>query len=394
MSLLFADSFDHYAPVSTPFGLQHQLAGKWDNASTAPRRIGRRGTNGIYPGDVNNGLVKNLNGQYATLIVGTAMFADREGVSSLQRFDPFGLEPSAGGMGFVLRHDGWDYVRLGITTDGRFVVSRSRFAQAAGGEEYNYITFGGRTQLLVTEPNLFQFGQWNYVEFKATASYTTGSFYIYVNGVEVAAVEDVRTVPFIYGDDPDDPAFLAPATFTQVALVFNSTSNNGSAAAFDDFYIFDDTGSTNNDVIGDVQVDLILPDGVGAASDSTIEGSAPAASRWESARVADGATAFVRLAAVDEEDSYTFEDLPYETADVFGVQVVTVARKSDSGPARLALTNRVGSGEIDAAPDLLPPSAGDIFGTQHAALDASAEGAWTLERVQDSEFGVRRQIVP
>ncbi len=114
------------------------------------------------------------------------------------------------------------------------------------------------------------------------------------------------------------------------------------------------------------------------------------ATRWENVDEAvpdDGATA-VRFNAAGDEDSYTFEDLPYDTASIYGVQVTAFARKSDSGLARAKLTNRVNAEVIESA--ALIPSAGDDYGAISAQFDESADGEWSLEKVQDSEFGLKR----
>jgi hypothetical protein len=228
------------------------------------------------------------------------------------------------------------------------------------------------------------------LEWKITAATDdTGSFQVRVNNDLVADVTGVRTVPFAQGDGPADPQYYNPENFTQFSIDSTIGTN-----AFDDLYVLNAEGYTNNDFLGDTYVELLLPDGDGLVDDSTIIGTSPETTRWESVRIADGAISAVQFSATGEADSYTFEDLPYATATVYGVQVVAQARKEDSGFIRMNLTNDVNSETVDADPTLLTPSAGDVYAYRTAQLDESADGAWTLQKVQDSEFGVRREELP
>jgi hypothetical protein len=227
--------------------------------------------------------------------------------------------------------------------------------------------------------NVFQFFQWNFLEFKAIiATDATGAYAVRLNGQTLVNVSSVRTVPI--GRGFTNPGYIPNFWLRENQVV-------------DDLYVLNGDGARNNDFLGDLQVDLSKPDGAGLRSDSVIVGTSPAATRWQSNLTADHGVTAVELDATDDSDSYTFEDLPYDTAEVFGVQLVTQARKSDGGPIRLTLTNDVDAVDVDALPVKLSVSAGDVFAYQHAALDEAASGPWTLARFQDSEFGTRRENV-
>jgi len=375
MSLIFADSFDHYALVSSA----RQVRGKWD--LTPPSGFanvpGRRGTTGT-----TGGLRKNIDPK-SGLVVGCAIFSGGTS-ANLNGINPALPEQQRGAFLFDLLNDSIIYLSLGVSSDGRMRVSRGAYPQVRAGEGgLTQGSVGGRESLWTSAPKLFEFGQWNYVEFYAIATGgDSGLVKVALNGATVLE-DEFRTIPLapVVG-------FPFPGNFTQVAL------RGDIGASYDDFYIFDTSGSRNNDFIGDVQVDLILPDGPGARANSVIGGTTPAPTRWQGAVSPDDGVTLNRLDASGDDDSFTFEDLPYETAEVYGVQVVALARKSDAGPARLNLTHDVNSETVDATPELLTPSAGNTFSYETAALDTSADGPWTLELVQDSEFGYRREELP
>lgn len=382
MALVFADSFDHYA-TNPANANQHDLNGKWET-NFAARRTGRRGSLGAR--DV---VLKNLMPQ-TTLILGLAVFLDYEQVSLNGVWVPVG-EPSRGGFGFTVYNDSQIYCKLGLGSDGRMRVTRGAYpgtSQTDGGG--SYFAGGLASVLWTSSAPVWKFGQWNFLEWKITAKTdNTGSFAVRVNGEEVANVTGVRTVPFALGDGPSNPQYYNPANFTQFSIDSTLGTN-----AYDDLYVCNATGAVNNDFLGDTYVELIRPDGAGFKSDSTIVGTTPEPTRWQSVRTANGGTSAVKFGATGNADSYTFENLPYTAATVYGVQVVAQARKEDSGFARMSLTNRVNSLNADASPTLLTPSAGDVYAFRTATLDQSANGSWTLQKVQDSEFGVRREALP
>jgi hypothetical protein len=93
---------------------------------------------------------------------------------------------------------------------------------------------------------------------------------------------------------------------------------------------------------------------------------------------------------VGDADSYAHENLPYNDVTVYGVQGVIAARKSDAGLAAIQHTQRVNSTNDEGATHY--PAGGD-FSYFLTPFDASADGAWTLEKLNGSEFGVKRVAV-
>jgi hypothetical protein len=397
MSLLFAESFDHLRPLDA--GRVH-LDGKWDIPGVAPVRLGRRGTLGLdlaLTVPVNNGFFpmvarKNLPPQEG-LIVACACFIGSEASSRLAS-NPATGELGGGGFGFMVGTDDYLYIRLGLTSDGALIVSRSAYPQNSiddGGGAF--LGSGRRVRLWESDPDIFPFAQWNTLEFRVVASYASGSFAVRLNNELLVEETNVRTVPYNQAESSasGNLGTINPASFSQVAI---ASGGNGTGSVVDDFYVLNLSGSRNNDFLGNVQVDVLLPNGNGLRSDSEIGGTSPDASRWEGARSPDQGVTYNEFAAVGDSDSYEFDDLPYSEAEIFAVQLCAQARRSDIGFARLTLTNDVDGETVDASPTLLSPSAGEAYAFVEAQLDESADGQWTLDRVNDSEFGVRRDVLP
>jgi hypothetical protein len=365
MSLLFADSFDHYEQD----GSSHLLNGKWEGANVV-NCPGRRGTRGARLTS-STSLRKILPNQ-TSLVIGCAVFIDAGG--SMRTEDLAGLG------GFRIGNDVATYLDLGIGLAGQIRLRCGEYPWTADDEVLNSIGQPAGRTLWTSNNGVFQFHQWNWLELKVDIS-GTGAFAVRLNGLQLVDESDVRTIP-------EGNGFTNPGYATWVELKEGQD--------VDDVYVLNTDGDTNNDFLGDLQVDLLKPVGPGLHSESSIVGTTPAATRWQSQLTADSGVSAVQFDATDEKYSYAFEDLPYEDATVYGVQLTTQARKSDGGPARVTLTNDVGGETVDAEHDgvaLLQVSAGDIYAMQHAALDESADGPWTLERVQDSEFGIRRETV-
>jgi hypothetical protein len=365
MSLVFADSFDHYA---TGTGDLQRKWGAGGGAGVVPG--GRRGTRAL------SGNAQREIGDQTEVIVGAAFFI--EGGESLLGVGIGGESPS-GNVLWEFLNDDVTYLRLGVSTDGRLRVTRGRYPQVLTSESPST----GATALATTTAGTVPFFSWVYIELRALFAYEGGAVEVRVNGEPVIELPSVQTIPSNRSDEVVESPPINPEYITQFALY-------AARGLVDDVYVLNADGDRNNDFLGDLQVDVLKPSGAGLRDDSTIIGTSPDPTRWEANREADGAVSAVQLNAEGESDSYEFDDLPYGDAVVHAVQVTTQARKADSGHARVTLTNDLNDEAVDALPVQLAPSAGDDYAFKSAMLDESADGPWTLERVNDSEFGLRR----
>lgn len=373
MALLFADSFDHYDAATSAL--------KWDfvkrNGGLRIESVGRRGTKGANM--AAEGLTKNI-GTHTTVIAGAAFFPSA--TDYLPALNKHAATPAANivtSNAFLLGfgYQGLAQVGVALAQDGSLHVVRGCALELSANSTASQ-------KVASSSAGVMNFTGWAYLEVKAVFG-ASPSVTVKVNGTTVITYTGPNTQDGL------------PSQVTQFYIGGGSLSGGagvgiGWSGYVDDVYLFNGTGATNNNFAGDLAVDFLRPNGAGVVSDSTIMGTSPAATRWQSVDdvVIDGNTTYVQFADEDTADSYTHEDLPYTTATIVGVQGVIAARKDDAGLVALCHTTRVNSADLDG-PNRYP--AGNDYDLFLTPFDASADGAWTLEKVQDSEFGVKR-VVP
>lgn len=224
--------------------------------------------------------------------------------------------------------------------------------------------------LLATSTYALPVGGWVYLEAKVYIHDTSGTFEARVNAVPVVT----------YSGDTKASSTISTARTIRIF----SGSTFETLYTIDDLYICDGTGSTNNDFLGDVRIDTLLPDGAGNYTQFTPTGSA---NNWENVDEVppDDDTSYNASDTVGHKDSFTFSDLSALDATIYGVQTNLIARKDDAGERsvraliRSSSTDATGSTQTvgDTYSDKL-----DIFET-----DPVATSAWTESSVNATEFG-------
>ncbi len=333
MSLLFCDSFDHYETAD--------LVRKWTAASfgTIVAAAGRRST-ACWRAVGGSALVsKVLPTPGTTMIAGGAisrstntaaanLFSFMEGatVHIIIRAEPGGFVAAYRGTTSTL-----------VDTDAFGTISR-----------------------IVQD-------QYCYIETKVFIHDSTGTVEVRVNGEVVLNLtgKDTRN-----GGVP---------TIDTIRL-------NGTAD-WDDFYICDDQGSDNTDFLGDVEIEAILPDGAGNATQwTTLVG---AATHWEAcdeSPAIDDDTSYVETATNTHLDQFTYGNLSSISggSTVLAVQVNTMARV-DSGSASIATEHRESSVDSTGATVVLGTAWLDAL--QMWENNPNGGAAWTDTIINASEFG-------
>lgn len=226
--------------------------------------------------------------------------------------------------------------------------------------------------IVMASTNALAAGAWNYIEVRALNSATVGVLEIKVNGVTWLTVTGNTRQGG--GDYKAFGLGGAPGVFT-----------SSLAVDFDDFYLCNASGTTNNTWLGDVRVDTLRPNGAGS---NTQLAATPAGNNWDRVNEADtDLNDYVQSTALGQRDTYQYSDLPaMTTPSVLGVQVVSVARKTDAGAANIK--NLVKSGatvyQAAAVPLLLQAN------THLSIWEVNPNGgvAWTESAVNAAEFGV------
>lgn len=337
MTLRFADSFDHYASAD--------LLLKWSStAGTAPTiaAVGRRGTSGLrISGGTSSSVIKTLD-PHATWTIGFALNVS--------------LAPVAASRLVSVFDAGTEHLRVRLNTDGTMSVLR-----------------GGST-VLSTSASSLTFGGFSYVEFTFTINDTTGSYDVRVNGVSFTSGTGV------------DTRNGANATVNQVQL--RGADSPGGTWDFEDLYMCDGAGSTNNTFLGDVRVDCYMPNGNGNSSQLTgSDGNSTDNYLLVDEASQNGDTDYVQSATSGQKDTYTFADMAHTPTSIFGTQLNMIAKKDDSGTRSICAVARSGGTDYDGDTQALSTSYADF--RQIREVDPATSAAWTRTNLNSAEFGVK-----
>jgi hypothetical protein len=327
MSLRFIEGFDHY----------NSILQKWTTAAVAPAftSSGTRFGVGQCLSIGNNNISKGMDNQ-ATWIVGAAVYESTLVTATVISL----LDSSAPQM------------EVRATNLGALQVVR-----------------GGNTQLGITANGILSPAVWYYLEFKATINNSTGSYEVRVNGVNVLSATGVDTQD------------TANAYANQI--MFSGTTQY----SYDDIYMCDGTGSTNNDFLGDVRVDTIFPTADGSSTDFTPSTGTDNYAMVDDA-TPDSDSTYVSSSTLNDIDLYTYGDLQSLTGAVYGVQSLIFARKDDAGARSVAPVIKTGATTAVGSDFAL--GASYTYGRQIFETNpANGSTAWTISDVNNSEFGIK-----
>lgn len=333
MTLKFFDGFDHYAAAD--------ITKKWTTADSATMTgtSGRRSGGGLFYGGNAAGAQKTIDANVATIIVGVAFKQAVLGMGNgnIQLFDT------------ATKH-----LIVGVNADGSVSVCRGSTSTVLG----------------TTALGLISSATYNYLEIKATIHDTTGSVTLKLNGVQVLNLTS------------QDTRNGGNATVNTVRLQSPASSAD---VTYDDFYICDTSGSTNNDFLGDVRIDTLYP-----TSDGNYSQFTPSTGTTHYTLVDEttpNTTDYNDGNAVGDRDSYGMGNLTaLSSQTVYGVQVNAAALKDDAGTKSVATFVRSSSTNGDGASAAL--STAQTYVSQIFETNPNGSVAWTESTVNAAEVGV------
>lgn len=288
--LLYHDSFDFYNTSQiTPFNWSTQVSLSGGPAIGA---YGRYGTNGMHCTDSLNGVRLQLDANKTTLIAGVAWKLTAGTDVGSARILTFWLD---GGVQMAV---GYNVSNNFLTViRGGSVIATSTYAAPVGSGPH-------------------------FIEFKVTfATGATGSYELRVNGATILSGTSVITAS-------------GTAAANQVSL-HNYAGGFNHQANYDDFYLCDNSGTDNNDFLGDCRSCAQLPAAAGTYSQFT-PNAAGANYTKVNETAADDDTTYVADATVGDKDTYPVADLPVSTGSIFGVTTIIRAKKDDAGFRKVA----------------------------------------------------------
>lgn len=343
MALLFTDGFDD--------GLVTQ---KWLSLESPPAIVTGRHGSGIQLIDREQRLEKTITPS-VTVICGFALNIAESFVSNMSTAPFYYYE---GIVEFVSD--------AGLTRQVLIITSPSGAIQ---------IMRGTKT-IVATSTRTLNLNEWNYIEVKVTVADSGGSCTVRVNGQEWVT----------YTGDTRDGGTSANIDLVALRSGAYNTSQRPNRN-YDDFYICDTSGTVNNDFLGDIRVETLLPSGNGSSS-QFVGSDGDSADNY---LLVDEAgtpvtTDYVSSGTVGQRDLYAFADSTAMSGIVKGVQVNAYAAKSDS--ALRTVSGVVRSGGVDSV------SVGDALQTTYSPhlsiheVDPATGAAWTVDGVNNAEYGV------
>lgn len=369
MALLWMDGFD-YLPIGTPSAtINEQLSSKYTRQGNfepfrtdSPMGIGRNSGSGIVMSNsttfgtpsFENGMLITDPGINRTAIVGTAVK-----VTAL---------PTTAGSIFAFQYAGFINAGLQLTPTGELRVYRESLNVSG-------LPASGFTGLIMNV------GQWYYLEMKVFMD-NAGSIDLNVDGVPTYSALTVDTLDVTSVYCWDAIRWYHPASGSSI---------------YDDIYVCDGTGTTNNDFLGDVKVKTIRPNGDTLVDTGWVPSSGLTAfdkvnetGPFDTADYVAGDTTVNDQLLMD----YTETDFPFITGGIFGISVESSVRTPDGESRRFNNLVRQGStiyngGDHIAATDV------DVNGnpsfTTYADMvevDPDTSVAWTLPGLTTAEFGL------
>jgi len=256
---------------------------------------------------------------------------------------------------------------LGLLDSGTSQVSICLTSAGAIAVYTGWERLGGNILLTSTGPGILATGQYYGIEWEVGIS--NSSFcYVWVNGVEVLAATGLNT------------QFTSDAYANQVML-----GDGGIACYFDDFRVWDNTGSYQNAPLGsDSRIITKLPNGNGSTDQWTANG---ASANWQCVddNPPDGDTTYVSCSTAGDLDEYTAPSAGFTVAPAM-VAARVYARKDDGATREMEFgvvsSSAVGESSIGA----IALSSTYAFYDGAIYVDPHTSAAWTAAGADAAGF--------
>ena len=230
----------------------------------------------------------------------------------------------------------------------------------------------GGTLLAQSGPTQYIDTQWNYFEIGATIADSGGRVEVRVNGIPTPVID-------FTGDTKNS------GTSTNIDAVQICNPTRDVHLVVDDLYVCNSAGTRNNSFLGEIRVTACLPSGAGSNTQFTPTGSA---NNWDNVNdVPPVLTTYNASSVLDQKDTYAMTDLPAGVGQIFGMQTVLLASKSDAGAASLKSVVRLGVLHHYGAPYAL--SSNPLAYCSIREVDPSTNVAWLVAAVNSMEFGAQ-----
>lgn len=313
MALIDFDGFDHYAATGTTNYI--------DNYNP---------TNWTCPGGHSTSF-----GVFATMpVLGGTALSTKGGINSSSLFCPawkFITTPTAGqttGFGFhyyratTIGSDNYSAL-FGVMSGATTFIGC--VAISSTGQLQWSATGPNQTKLGNSGANLLSPGTLYHIEVQILWNTgTSGSVDVRVNGTSWLSVTGINT-------RASTPAYIALQPY-----VLGSATSDNNLSYFKDFYVYDKTGTTNNNWLGERNIQTIYP-----SADT-------ATAAWAKSTGTDGfdlindvppasSTRYLESSTVSDQSTFELGSLTNNNVVIIGVKTVVCAEKTDAGAGSIQL---------------------------------------------------------
>jgi hypothetical protein len=341
MTILWADGFDDYDYDASGDAVLGEYESYGDVGLTVAAGSGRRGGAALRMTTNSDYAHKTLASTYAEIFLAVA------------------INPNAlGGDLLVLYSGATAQLGLYIEADGSIVAKRG---SAASG-----------TVLGSTSAGAVPTGSWTQLQLRAVISDSVGVVQIRLNG----------STSYALNLSSQDTNNGGGGTVNGVRL----KGDTSVTMLFDDFVIWDTTGSIANSWLGDVRVDTLMPNGNGDSSQFTgSDGNSTDNYALVDAASPNG-TDYVQSDTVGHQDLYALGNLSHTPASIYGVVATAAALKDDAGAREMTLECKSSSTTSSSAAKTLTTSRARY--THTFETDPATSAAWTSSGVNAAQVGV------
>lgn len=268
-------------------------------------------------------------------------------------------------------------IREGTTVHWSLAINASRQFEAYRGDGVS---------LLQTSSFTVSYDTWMYLEVLVAIHDTTGTYEVRVDTVNrlSAVSQDTRNG--------------GTGVWTNVGLSGPFTGAS-TWAYFDDLYVLDGSGASNNTFLGVQRVDNTLPktDAAGAGTNS---GFTPSTGSDHGALVDEaspnGDTDYNASSTLNSKDTYHVTALP-SGGTITAVMIKGFMKKTDAGARSIKYVTRSGGTDYDSASDLNPLTSYSFVkptadSSHIREVDPATAAAWTAANVNACEIGVKVSV--
>lgn len=347
MALLFMEGFDWVDPALTSTALQDQIKTYWFDANTSffnPQGV-------VSTGRLGTGNAIQLGGQSGSQFL----------VSPL-------LDPVVGEavIGFAMRPSAFqDNTTFFQVRSGGVATLVFRVDAVGVIEIYEANSFRVTTTAVMTA------NEWNYIEVKFTLG-TSGSVEIRING----------TTQYVNTNINIDNGQTSWNNFVIGCMTL------GGSTEYDDIYVLDTTGATNNDFLGLVNVKTLVPDASGSTNTFVASDASPAADHWMlvDELPGDDDLTYLEGSVSGERELFSYEPSSPIGA-VYAVQHLVATRVTDNTARDIRFTTEFGATISDNGTETIASS---TYKFSSITYDVNPDNGsvWTEASIDATDFGI------